>query len=200
METVDLVQSIAIIVLVVSAVALSLALTMVIIGVFPRVLRIAANLEETTESAAQTATNVAAISRSIAERSDKMAENLAAAVSNLNVMTASTAEVARNAAVISRSLAERSDEIAENVAATAENLKTATASTAEAARNLASASKVLRLVGIVANLIPTSRGQLLAIVKDAKAAIGREDTARIINNPLVRGVRRVMRVFRSRNQ
>ncbi len=104
MGTLDLALGISAIVLAVAAAALCVTLTVGLVVMLPRLRRIADNLERTTQSAAQTAANTAAISQSFAGRSDRIAENLAQATENLNKTMAGTAEAAGNAASASRLL------------------------------------------------------------------------------------------------
>ena len=104
MDTLDLALGISAIVLAVAAAALCVTLTVGLVVMLPRLRRIADNLEQATQSAAQTASNTAVISQSFADRSDRIAENLAQSTENLNKTMANTAEAAGNAASASRLL------------------------------------------------------------------------------------------------
>ena len=92
------VHTIAVVILVLTATALCLILAMVLLLVLPRIRRIAGNLEQTTKSTAEAAANVAVISRSFAERSDAIAENLAQTSEHLNAASADSAEAMKNVA------------------------------------------------------------------------------------------------------
>ncbi len=104
LETVELVQRIAVIVLAVSAAALCVAVTVALAALFPRLRRIAFNLERTTESTAETAANTAVISQSFADRSDEIAENLSQAAANANAASADMAQTMKNTASASQLL------------------------------------------------------------------------------------------------
>ena len=92
------IQTIAVVILVLSATALCLILAIGLALVLPRIRRIAGNLEQTTQSSAETAASVAVIAHSFAERSDAIAENLAQTSQNFNAASADSAEAMKNIA------------------------------------------------------------------------------------------------------
>ena len=182
LETVEAIQGVAVIVLTVSASALCVALTVTLAALFPRLRRIAFNLEQTSESTGQTAANTAAISQSLADRSGEIADNL-------ERTTASAAQTAANTAVISQAIADRSGEIADNLSQAAGNFNAASADAAQTMTNMASASQLLGPVGAVANFAAAARGHVPGIINAAKSALEDDGAIGKIKNP---GIRRAV--------